>query len=69
MYFPTLDPESGRLLRLDLTPTRLRNLRVNYASRKEAQWLTDVLNREGKSLGTRVTLNADNRLSLYWNGH
>jgi len=69
MYFPTLDPERGHLLRLDLTPTRLRNLRVNHASRKEAQWLTDVLNWEGKSLGTRVTLNADNRLSLYWNGH
>jgi poly-gamma-glutamate synthesis protein (capsule biosynthesis protein) len=69
MYFPRLDPERGHLLRLDLTPTRLRNLRVNHASRKEAQWLTDMLNREGESLGTRVTLNANNRLSLYWNGH
>ena len=68
MYFPTLDPESGRLLSLDLTPTRLRNLRVNHASRSEAQWLMDVLNREGGPLGTRVTLNADNRMALNWNG-
>lgn len=68
MYFPSLDSASGRLLRLDMTPTRLKNLRINHASQKEAQWLVDVLNREGKPLGTHVTVDENNRLALHWNG-
>lgn len=68
MYFPSLDPATGSLLRFDMTPTRIKNLRVNHASHKEAQWLVDVLNREGKPLGTRVTLDEGNRLALHWNG-
>ena len=68
MYFPVLDPASGHLLRLEMTPTRLRNLRVNLASRGEAHWLADVLNREGRSLGTNVTFDGNNRLVLHWRG-
>ena len=68
MYFPVLDPASGHLLRLEMTPTRLRNLRVNPASREEAHWLADVLNREGRSLGTNVTFDGNNRLVLHWRG-
>lgn len=66
MYFPSLDPVSGRLLRFDMTPTRIKNFQVNRASHKEAKWLADVLNREGKPLGTRVTFDKDNRLTLDW---
>jgi poly-gamma-glutamate capsule biosynthesis protein CapA/YwtB (metallophosphatase superfamily) len=68
MYFPSLDPANGRLQRFDMTPTRIRNLRINRASRKEAQWLADVLNRESKPLGTRVSLDEENRLALHWSG-
>ncbi len=68
MYFPSLDPATGRLLQFEMTATRLKNLRVNHATPKEALWLVDVLNREGKSLGTRVTLAEDNRLALHWAG-
>jgi len=66
MYFPSLDPTSGRLLNFEMTATRLKHLRVNRASHKEAQWLADILNREGKPLGTHVTLDEDNRLVLHW---
>ena len=66
MYFPQLDPASGRLRRFRMTPTRLRNLRINHASQEEAQWLEQVLNREGRRLGTRVTLDRDQRLTLHW---
>jgi poly-gamma-glutamate capsule biosynthesis protein CapA/YwtB (metallophosphatase superfamily) len=66
MYFPSFDPASGRLVRFEMRPTRLRNFRVNRASHEEAQWLADVLNREGKSLGTRVVLGADDLLALHW---
>ena len=66
MYFPALDPVSGRLRHFDMTPTRLKNLCVNRASQKEAQWLAQVLNREGKPLGTHVTLDESNQLTLHW---
>jgi hypothetical protein len=44
------------------------SLRINRAIRKEAQWLADVLNREGQSLGTRAILGEDLRLALQWGG-
>ena len=66
MYFPTLDPETGRLVGLSMTPTRIRNLRVNRASDREAGWLESVLTREGKRLGTRVALEPDGTLTLIW---
>jgi poly-gamma-glutamate synthesis protein (capsule biosynthesis protein) len=66
MYFPRLDPASGRLLSLTLTPTRIRRLRVNRAAPDETRWLADVLGREGKPLGTRAVVNDDGRLELRW---
>ena len=66
MYFPRLEPATGRLLGLAMTPTRIRNLRVNLASRAEGQWLADVLAREGRSLGTGVLVGAGGRFSLEW---
>jgi poly-gamma-glutamate synthesis protein (capsule biosynthesis protein) len=67
MYFLSLDPASGRLQRFEMAPTRLRRLRINNASRDEAQWLADVLNREGRPLGSRAVLGEDLRLALQWN--
>jgi poly-gamma-glutamate synthesis protein (capsule biosynthesis protein) len=64
MYFPTLNPVDGKLLRLEMTPTRRRKMRINRASHEEAQWLADVLNRESKTVGANVTLDENNRLVL-----
>ena len=66
MYFPTIDPATGHLVYLAMTPTRLRNLRVNLASASEADWLADALDREGQSLGTHVVKAGDGRLALVW---
>ena len=68
MYFPSLDPATGRLVRLELTPTRLRKLRINRAAPEEAQWLADVLNREGGPLGSGVAIAPGGRLELQWEG-
>jgi poly-gamma-glutamate synthesis protein (capsule biosynthesis protein) len=46
MYFPVLDPASGRLLELRLTPMRMRKLRLQRASDEEAEWLAAMLARE-----------------------
>jgi poly-gamma-glutamate synthesis protein (capsule biosynthesis protein) len=66
MYFASMDPATGRLVGLQMTPMRIRHFKVNKASRDEARWLADVLNREGKRLGTKVHLNENNVLTLQW---
>jgi poly-gamma-glutamate capsule biosynthesis protein CapA/YwtB (metallophosphatase superfamily) len=66
MYFVSMDPSTGRLSRLHMIPTQIRRFRANRATTKDAKWLTDMMNKEGKKLGTRVQLNDDNTLALYW---
>ena len=66
MYFPTLEAGSGKLLELLMIPTRIRRFRVNQASDEETRELFDLLNREGESMATGVTLREDGRLSLQW---
>jgi len=64
MYFPRFDPASGRLTRLDMTPTRTRRLRVNRADEAATGWLLRTLNREGERFGSRFSHAADGRLRL-----
>jgi poly-gamma-glutamate synthesis protein (capsule biosynthesis protein) len=66
MYFAAVDPSSGNLLRLQMTPTRMKRFQVIRASNKEARWLTNTLNREGRAFGVQVRLNNNNRLTLKW---
>jgi poly-gamma-glutamate synthesis protein (capsule biosynthesis protein) len=66
MYFPSISASSGALTRFTMTPLQIRNFRLNWASREDALWLNDVLNREGEKLGTHVRLNEDNTLTLQW---
>jgi len=66
MYFASVDPATGRLVRLQMTPTQIRHLRINRADASDALWLKHMLNREGRKLGTRVELNPDNSLVLEW---
>ena len=64
MYFVSMDPASGRLAHLLMTPTRVRRFRVQRASGAEALWLRDILRREGIQFGTSPNLDHDNRLTL-----
>ena len=66
MYFATVDPASGNLVALQMTPTQIRRFKVNRASGTDARWLKDTLNREGAKFGTRVKLDKDKRLILHW---
>ena len=65
MVFPAFDDTTGKLLRLALTPTRIGRFRVNIANKAEAAWLAGLLDREGRRFGTRVELEAQNRLSVF----
>ncbi len=60
MYFPTMDPLSGELVRFAVTPMRIRRFRLQRATTEEAAWLAKTLDRESKKLGARVQY-ADDR--------
>jgi poly-gamma-glutamate synthesis protein (capsule biosynthesis protein) len=64
MYFVSVDPSTGQLVRLQMTPMQIKHFRANRASRTDALWLRDVLNREGQQFGTQVEMNHDNTLTL-----
>jgi poly-gamma-glutamate synthesis protein (capsule biosynthesis protein) len=66
MYVAKIDPASGRLLGLEMTPFQVRKYRLNRASPLDAEWLAGVLNREGKVFGTGVVVTPENRLQLRW---
>ena len=66
MYLVSVDPASGRLAGLRMIPMQLRQLRPHRASRRDAEWLCGVLDREGRPLGTRVRLEKEGVLVLQW---
>jgi len=66
MYFVQMEPDSGRLSGLRMQPTHMRRFRVNSASRADALWLRDMLNREGRRFATRAALEEDKTLVLQW---
>lgn len=66
MYFPEIDRETGDLVRLTMTPTCIRRLRVNLADRGDASWLSAALSRECRPYGTALRLLPDGSLALEW---
>jgi poly-gamma-glutamate synthesis protein (capsule biosynthesis protein) len=64
MYLPLLSRSAGDVLQLRMIPFQIRKFRLNRASVEDAAWLRDTLDRESARLGTRITLTADNTLSL-----
>ncbi|HLS79881.1 MAG TPA: CapA family protein [Steroidobacter sp.] len=66
MYFPEIDCATGNLVRLTMTPTRIRRLRINLADRSEARWLSAALSRECQPFGASVRLLPEGGLALEW---
>ena len=66
MYFVTVDPSTGELQHLEMTPLEIHRFSLKRAGRRDAEWLGNSLTREGKPRGTSVTLAADNHLVLQW---
>jgi poly-gamma-glutamate synthesis protein (capsule biosynthesis protein) len=67
MYFPSLNPGSGELKSLAMTPMQIRNFRLNRPSRRDTEWLADLLDRESRRFGTKVEVNEEGRLDFRWN--
>jgi len=65
-YFATLDSGTGNLLRLEMAPFEIKRFRLRRAVAADAAWLSDVLTREGRVLGTQLDLDARDHLILSW---
>jgi poly-gamma-glutamate synthesis protein (capsule biosynthesis protein) len=66
MYFLRMEPSSGRLVDLHMTPMRIKHFQLRRTSRQDALWLKDILDREASQFGTRVELSMENTLFLKW---
>jgi poly-gamma-glutamate capsule biosynthesis protein CapA/YwtB (metallophosphatase superfamily) len=66
MYFAEVEPSTGNLTGLQMTPTRIKRFKVNRATRVDTLWLRETLNREGATFGTKVKVGKNNRLTLQW---
>jgi poly-gamma-glutamate synthesis protein (capsule biosynthesis protein) len=64
MYFVTLDLATGKLVSLTMTPMQIRRFRLNYAHPDDVRWLQQVMDRESRTLGTRIELANEYRLAL-----
>ena len=64
MYLVTMEPRSGRLLRLTMTPLQIRQFRLHYPAEQDRNWLQQTMDRECASLGTGVTKLIHGRFEL-----
>jgi poly-gamma-glutamate synthesis protein (capsule biosynthesis protein) len=56
MFFPSLSPQTGQLLALEMTPLQIRHVRLNRAAPDDARWLWRTVNEISLTLGTKVAL-------------
>lgn len=73
MYFVSVDASTGILKNLKITPMQIKKFRLNYTSRKEAEWLKDKMNKEYKKFNLELELQTstmsgkeNNTLLLRW---
>jgi poly-gamma-glutamate synthesis protein (capsule biosynthesis protein) len=65
-YFPSLDPQTGELRFLEITPFTHRRFHLERASTEDARWLATLLTREGEPFHTSAELIEEGRLHLRW---
>jgi poly-gamma-glutamate capsule biosynthesis protein CapA/YwtB (metallophosphatase superfamily) len=63
MYFVRVGPGGGPA-ELIMSVMQMERFRLKRAAIEDVRWLRDMLNREGRSLGTRAEIGVDNRLRL-----
>jgi poly-gamma-glutamate capsule biosynthesis protein CapA/YwtB (metallophosphatase superfamily) len=66
MYFVTLSRDSGELASCVMTPMQIRRFQLNRPSDRDAAWLCDMLNREGRRFGTSIKAESDGSWRLVW---
>jgi poly-gamma-glutamate capsule biosynthesis protein CapA/YwtB (metallophosphatase superfamily) len=66
MYFAMLNPASGDLVQLRMTPMQIRKMRLNRATPGDVRWLTNRLARISMGFGSWVEEAEDASLLLRW---
>lgn len=64
LYFPSIDPATGRLAELRVVTMQARQLRLQHASRTDTELMHDTLNRISQPFGTQVSEAADGTLAV-----
>lgn len=59
MYFPRIDPDTGQLLALHMTPLQIRRMQLVRPSAKDCEWLRHRLTKVSRDFGCDVTFAAD----------
>ena len=68
LYWLTLDAGSGEMQRLEMTPLRIRRLRLERLRGKDVGWLAETLTEAGRALGSRVIVTEDELLRVEASG-
>ncbi len=63
LYLAHVDQTSGRLLQLHMAPLQSRQLRLQLASARDAQWLQTILDNVSRPFGTRIELDSEGQLT------
>lgn len=64
MYFPEVDPATGQLLTLRMTPLRVRRMQLVRASSTESEWMRDRLALASREFGSEFELTDEGMLIL-----
>lgn len=64
MYFADVDPGTGALADLTVTPLAIRRFRLTRPSAIDADWLRETLTRESRPFGVAFAADGPNRLKL-----
>jgi poly-gamma-glutamate synthesis protein (capsule biosynthesis protein) len=64
LYLPRLDPTSGELVELRMTPLQARQMRLHRASDSDGRWLRKTLDKVSRRFGSRINLRSDGLLTV-----
>ncbi|HZZ78230.1 MAG TPA: CapA family protein [Gemmataceae bacterium] len=64
IYFADVEPRSGRLIRLRITPTQVRRMRIMRPQLEDMLWLRDAFNRRSEGFGVWLESADDQMLVL-----
>lgn len=63
LYLVSVEADTGRLVGVRMVPLQARRMRLEHASREDAEWLREALDRHSREFGTRVDGGPDGTLT------